>query len=154
MNYSVFISYSTNDLNVVNHVKSLLEGYGINVYVAEYTAPPGVDLTNHIRDSIANCNLFILLWSSSAKKSEWVTQELAHANANNKIIIPVILEPNLELPVFIKNLKYLEAYTNPQQAFDYLRRHVYEAADKKNKFDGLVLLGLGAALIFLLTSGK
>lgn len=154
MSYSVFISYSTNDLEVVNHVKLLLEKYGINVYVAEYTAPPGVDLTNHIKNSITNCNLFVLLWSSSAKKSEWVTLEIALANANNKTIIPVILEPNLELPVFIKNLKYLEAYTNPQQAFDYLRRYVYEAADKKSKIDGLVMLGLGAAFLYLITHSE
>lgn len=154
MNYSVFISYSTKDLNIVNYVKNLLENYSIKVYVAEYTAPPGVDLTNHIKSSITSCDLFILLWSSNSKKSEWVTQEIALANANNKPIIPVVLEHNLELPVFIKNLKYLEAYTNPQQAFDYLRRYVYEAADKKNRVDGLVMLGLGAAFLYLLSSGK
>jgi hypothetical protein len=154
MNYSVFISYSTKDLGIVTYVKNLLENYSIKVYVAEYTAPPGVDLTNHIKDSINSCDLFILLWSSNSKKSEWVTQEIALANANNKPIIPVVLEPNLELPVFIKNLKYLEAYTNPQQAFEYLRRYVYEAADKKSRVDGLVMLGLGTAFLYLLTSGK
>lgn len=154
MNYSVFISYSTKDLSVVNYVKNLLENYSIQVYVAEYTAPPGVDLTNHIKNSITSCDLFILLWSSNSKNSEWVTPEIALASANNKTIIPVVLEPNLELPVFIKNLKYLEAYTNPQQAFEYLRRYVYEAADKKSRVDGLVMLGLGAAFLYLLTSGK
>ncbi len=154
MNYSVFISYSTKDLNIVKYVKNLLENYSIKVYVAEYTAPPGVDLTNHIKNSITACDLFILLWSSNSKKSEWVTQEIALANANNKTIIPVVLEPNLELPVFIKNLKYLEAYTNPQQAFEYLRYYVYEAADKKSRVDGLVMLGLGAAFLYMLSSGK
>jgi len=154
MNYSVFISYSTKDLDLVNYVKSLLEGYTMKVYIAEYTQPPGVDLTNHIKNSVTNCDLFILLWSSHSKQSEWVTQEIAFANANNKTIIPVVLEPNLELPVFIKNLKYLEAYTNPQQAFDYLRRYVLQAADKKSKIDALVALGLSAALLYLLGSGK
>lgn len=154
MNYSVFISYSTKDLGLVNYVKNLLENYTIKVYVAEYTAPPGVDLTNHIKNSITNCDLFILLWSSNSKHSEWVTQEIAFANANNKTIIPIVLEPNLDLPVFIKNLKYLEAYSNTQQAFDYLRKYVYEAADKKSKIDALVMLGLVAGFIALLSSGK
>lgn len=154
MNYSVFISYSTKDLGLVNYVKGLLESYTIKVYVAEYTAPPGVDLTNHIKNSITTCDLFILLWSSNSKHSEWVTQEIAFANANNKTIIPVVLEPNLNLPVFIKNLKYLEAYTNPLQAFEYLRSYVLQAADKKSKIDALVALGLSAALLYLLGSRK
>lgn len=154
MSYSVFISYSTKDLSSVNHVKSLLENYSINVYISEYSTPVGADLTNHIKNNIINCDLFILLWSSNAKNSEWVTQEIALANANNKTIIPVVLEPKVELPIFIKNLKYLDAYTSPQQAFEYLRRYVYESADKRNKINGLVMLGLGAAIIYLLTSGK
>ncbi len=83
-----------------------------------------------------------------------MTQEIAFANANNKTIIPVVLEPNLDLPVFIKNLKYFEAYTNTQQASDYLRRYVLQAADKKSKIDALVALDLGAALLYLLGSGK
>ena len=134
--------------------EDLLEKYSIQVYVAEYSTPIGVDLTNHIKNSITNCDLFVLLWSSNSKNSEWVTQEIALARANDKTIIPVVLEPNLDLPVFIKNLKYLEAYTNTQNAFDYLKSYVYDAAEKKSRVDGLVMLGLGAAFFYLLTSDK
>jgi len=152
MNYTVFISYSTKDLQYVNYTKQLLESYNINVYIAVYSTPPGSVLTDHIKNNISKCDLFILLWSSNSKKSEWVTQEIALANANNKPIIPVVLERNLDLPVFIKDLKYIDASTNSQKAFNILRKTVYDSAIHKSKVDGLVMLGIVAGLFYLLQS--
>lgn len=149
MAFKVFISYSTNDLPVVNHVRSLLEGSSIEVFVAEYSVDPGEPLPSKIKEAIHSCNLFLLMWSNNSKDSEWVSQEIGIAASCNKNIIPVLLETGLHLPGFINNLKYLNAYKNPEGAMSWLRENVYRQAQEKEKADGLVWLGLGAAFVWL-----
>lgn len=92
----------------------------------------------------------MLLWSRHSRVSEWVLQEIGIATHARKTIMPVILEPNLNLPGFIKKLKYLLAYKHPKHALNWLRSNVFERASKKKQTDGLIWLGLGAAIIWLL----
>jgi hypothetical protein len=151
MAYKVFISYATKDLLIVNHVARLLKDASIEVYIAEYSALPGTDLDEDIIAAIESCDLFILLWSQNSKASEWVPQEIGIARHAKKTIIPVVLEANLNLPGFIKKLKYLPAYKNPVNQMTWLRTHVFEHARKKQQTDGLTWLGIGAAFIWLLS---
>lgn len=150
MAYKVFISYATKDLPVVNHVRSLLTDVSIDVYIAEYSALPGTVLDENIKAALKACDLFILFWSQHSKSSEWVPQEIGIAVEANKTIMPVVLEPNLALPGFIKKLKYLAAYQNPN-ALNWVRMNVFERAREKQKKDGLVWLGIGAAVLWLLS---
>jgi hypothetical protein len=151
MAYKVFISYATKDMLIVNHLKSLLTDASIEVYVAEYSALPGTVLDEDIIKAIEACDLFILLWSRHSKVSEWVPQEIGIATHAKKTIMPVVLEPNLNLPGFIKKLKYLPAYRNPGYALNWLRTNVFERAREKQQKDGLTWLGIGAAVLWLLS---
>jgi hypothetical protein len=123
MAYKIFISYSIKDLPIVNHVTRLLANASI---------------------------LFILFWSRHPRSSEWVLQEVGIATHAKKTIMPVVLESGLNLPGFLQRLKYLPAYNNPERALSWLRANVFERAQKKQQTDGLVWLGLGAAIIWLL----
>ena len=149
MSYKVFISYSTKDLPKVNHIRSMLEHSAIEVFVAEYSLLPGQPLSEHIINAIKNCNLFILLWSSSARESEWVPQEIGIAKSAEKTILPVVLEQGLTLPGFISNLKYLNVYQDPERALEWLQVNVFKQAEEKQKNEGLVWLGIGAAVLWL-----
>jgi hypothetical protein len=149
MSYKVFISYSTKNINEVNHIKKMLAHSSIDVFVAEYSLLPGQPLSETIINAINNCDLFLLLWSNSAKESEWVPQEIGVARSINKTILPVILEQNLSLPGFISNLKYLNGYKNPEKALECLQTNVFKNAEQKQKNEGLIWLGLGAAILWL-----
>ncbi len=149
MAFKVFISYSTKDLPKVNHIKNMLEHSSIEVFVAEYSLLPGQPLSEKIINAIKSCNLFILLWSSSARDSEWVPQEIGIAKSSVKTILPVVLEPNLSLPGFISNLKYLNVYQNPEKALEWLQTNVFRQAEEQQKNEGLVWLGIGAAVLWL-----
>ena len=138
MAYKVFISYSTKDLPVVEHVRSLLQHTSVEVFVAEYSVTPGQTLPAEIIAAIKSCNLFILLWSNNSKESEWVPQEIGIATSEKKPILPVVLHADISLPGFIKALKYLPAYKNPEGALSWLRENVFEHAQKKEQTDGLV----------------
>ena len=151
MAYKVFISYSTKDFPVVEHVRTLLQHSSVEVFVAEYSVAPGKSLPIEIITAIKNCNLFILLWSENSKESEWVPQEIGIATSDKKPILPVVLHSDISLPGFIKELKYLPVYKNPEGALSWLRANVFEQAQKKEQADGLVWLGLGAAVLWLLS---
>ena len=107
MAYKIFISYSTNDFLIVKQLGELLTNSAVEVFIAEYSVSPGNQLNETIVTAIKKCNMFILLWSQSSKSSEYVSQEIGIARGDNKLILPIILEDGLQLPGFIKGLKYL-----------------------------------------------
>lgn len=149
MAFSVFISYSTRDLQVASRTKNLLENTGSKVYLAEYSTIPGTSLSAELIKAIKGCDLFLLLWSSGSRSSEWVPQEIGIAKGSDKPILPVVLHEGIELPGFIKDLKYLPFYRDPEGALSWLQNNVFLRVQKKEQVDGLVWLGVGAALIWL-----
>lgn len=154
MAFKVFISYATKDLPTVKYFAQLLRNTSIEVYIAEYSALPGVTLDEHIENAIKTCDLFVLFWSSNSKNSDWVPQEIGIAKGAGKTIIPVVLEAGLTPPGFITKLKYLPAYENTGNALQWLKTNVFEQARKKEQTDGLVWLGLGAAFIWLINQDE
>ena len=151
MAFKVFISYSTKDIEIVQHLKSMLQSSEEEVFVAEYSVTPGQLLHAEIITAIKSCNLFILLWSENSRASEWVPQEIGIATGEKKTLIPVVLQPSMTLPGFIQDRKYLSAHNNPEEAFGWLKANVFEQAQKQAKSEGLVWLGLGAAFLWLLS---
>jgi hypothetical protein len=128
--FKVFVSYSTHDLKNVEQLRQSLCGTGIEVFVAEHTVSPSEVLSEKISSAIATCDLFVLLWSSNARSSEWVAQEIGKAHSLQKTILPLVLEKGLGLPGFISGLKYLPVFRDPQtaiaQAQDFVLKQ-YEA---------------------------
>ena len=118
MAYSVFISYSTRDLTVATNLQEWINYAGATAFLAEYSVIPGTSLAENIIRAIKGCDLFVLLWSHNARGSEWVPQEIGIAKGAGKPIMPVVLHDGLELPGFIKDLKYLALYKDPQAAVD------------------------------------
>jgi len=154
MAFNVFISYSTVDLPVVNQIKGILESNSTEVFVAEYSVGAGQVLSSQIETAIKNCNLFILIWSKNSKASDWVPQEIGIAKASQRQILPIILEPNLQLPGFIADLKHLPIYKSPQESMAWLRNNVFGKAKEKEQNDGLFWLGLGVVVMLLAASKK
>lgn len=151
MSFKVFISYSTKDLSRVEQVRRILDDTSMNVFFAEHSVMPGESLKTKIISAIKSCDVFLLLCSKSSKESEWVQQEVGIATAEGKAIIPIFLEPDLQLPGFLnKDIKYLSAHDDPEKAWALLKRNVFERAQKKHKTEGLVWLALGVAILFLL----
>ena len=151
MPYKVFISYSTKDIEKLNHVRNTLQESAIEVFAAEYNLDPGESLSETIIAAIRNCDIFILLWSTNSKESEWVPQEIGIAKSSNRKILPIVLEPDIALPGFISNLKYLNAHSDPEKALEWLRSNIFKKAEEKQKNDGLFWLGLGSAILWLIS---
>lgn len=150
MAFSTFISYSTRDLVLATQTRALLEQTGSQVFLAEYSLLPGSSLSAEIIKAIKNCDLFILLWSKNSQVSEWVPQEIGIAKGVDKPILPVVLDRGVRLDGFLKDLKYLAYYEDPGMALAWLHQNAFQRVQKKEQTDGLVWLGVGAAVIWLI----
>lgn len=150
MPLNIFISYSSQDRNLVNKVCNTIENKDVCVFVDEYSIDCGENITDQIVKAINKCDLFVLLWSKNSKKSEWVQQEIGIAKGKQKPILPVVLNQGLELPAFIKELKFLAVYKNPFEAYQLLQNHIFlEAKLKVQKNASFVLLLLFMLIFFL-----
>ena len=138
---------------MVNFVQSMLVGSSVEVFIAEYSVAPGTQLSPPIVAAIKACDLFLLIWSKDAQASDWVPQEIGIAKAENRNILPVVLQQGLKLPGFIADLKYLDVPKNPEAAFAWLRDHVFARATAKQQQDSVALLALGAAVLWLMSRG-
>lgn len=154
MGYSVFVSYSTRDLATANSLASWINHAGAFAFIAEYAVEPGRPLGQDIIGAIKSCDLFLLLWSDSARGSEWVPQEIGVARAANKPVMPVVLHAGIELPGFIRDLKYLALYQNPQAAAEWLHSHVVQQIDAKNRNAWGAVAVVGAIVLALAVADK
>ena len=152
---NVFVSYSTQDLENVEILQKSLSGTGVNVFVSEHSVKPSDHLSEKISDAINNCDLFVLLWSQNAKASEWVSQEIGKAHSLDKRILPLILTKGLNLPGFISGLKYIPVHENLEGAMNKAKKIILDqlqikqdALEKKKQNDTLVLIGIGAFLLW------
>jgi len=154
MAYRVFVSYSTKDLRLVDIIKSLLERPGIEVFIAQYSITAGAQLMPEILSAIKRCDLFLLLWSPNAKQSEWVPQEIGVARGLDKPVIPIMLKKGVDAPGFLRDLKYLPLYSEPEQALKWLQKHAFCNAKAKSENDMLVALALTGGILWILSQSK
>ena len=157
--FNVFVSYSTLDLPDVALLKESLKDSSVNVFVAEDSIKPSGKLADEISSAIATCDLFVLVWSENAENSEWVPQEIGRAHQLGKKILPIVLTEGLNLPGFITDLKFLDAFSNKSKAIasaqnlildEFLKKQQATAArQKEQNTNATALLALGAFAFWL-----
>lgn len=167
MQYKIFVSYSTLDIEHVELLKQQLEGTAIEVFIAEHSVKPSEDLKEKISAGIEGCDLFVVLWSKNAEASGWVSQEVGRAGALKKTILPLVLAEGLSLPGFINNLKYIPVYKNKVNAISQAREiilgsynnkisalakiEVQKQMEAQKQKESLALMGIGAFLLWAMS---
>ncbi|MFZ3170176.1 MAG: toll/interleukin-1 receptor domain-containing protein [Candidatus Methanoperedens sp.] len=150
----IFISYSTKDLDKIKRVLNQLQAIkDIRIFFADETISPGDLVSQTIINNIKNSDVFILFYSESAMKSNYVQQEIGVARSNNKIIIPILLDSNKPTGM-LDGINYLNFYDpSKQQAemgrlYNFIVQSVQSVQSKKKNqiLTVLGLLGLGYLL--------
>ena len=78
---AAFISYASTDRDQALEAAQLLRGVGIRYFQDVLNLEPGDRWLKRIELGIDECDLFLLCWSSAAKRSEWVRKEVQYALA-------------------------------------------------------------------------
>jgi hypothetical protein len=150
MPYNIFISYSTKDLGTVEHIKGMLDNPRIETFFAENSVDPGKSLVKKIYPAIKKADLFLLIWSSNSQKSDWVAREIELARSEDKIIVPIKIDKESELPGVLSDIKYIPFHESPEKVINWIQENVFSTAKAKAS-EPVVWLLLGATLIWLLT---
>lgn len=152
MSFNIFISYSTNDIEIISPVLDLLSTIqDIKIFFAEKTINPGDIISQTIINNIRNSDAFLVFYSESAIKSNYVQQEIGAAVTNNKIIIPILLDSNKPTGM-LQGINYLDFYDETKQQAEFSRLYYYivQNVQSKKQRQGLTvligLLGLGYLL--------
>ncbi|MEQ8470745.1 MAG: toll/interleukin-1 receptor domain-containing protein [Marinoscillum sp.] len=113
---TIFISYSTHDLEFVSTLKNKLMELGHGLFVAGEDIKAGENWNDQIKKSLENAEVFIPILTEHSVKSNWVTYEFGvfseYVRQNkSKAIIPVVLDDVVLPAVFINHL-YIKANKN------------------------------------------
>lgn len=153
MGLEIFISYSSIDLNTIETIiEPLKEQEGVNTFCAEYSLTPGQKISNKIIQEISNTDLFILFHSENASNSNYVQQEIGIAKANNKTIIPILLD-STKLEGMLEDINYINL-SEPDKRDKEMSRFYHFISEKqqsKKKSQLLGVLGLLALGIMILS---
>lgn len=87
-NSFVFISYSTQNSNIAEQTKSILESNNISCWMAPQSIPAGSDYGTEIPKAISECSVFLLILSKESQISNWVPKEVGLAIGKSKIVVP------------------------------------------------------------------
>lgn len=104
-----FISYNSTDKDTARIVAGRLAEHGVNVWFDEWNLRPGDSITGGVESGIAGCDVFILVWSANAQKSNWVNTEL-HAALRKRVddssfrVVPLMLDQTC-LPALVADYR-------------------------------------------------
>jgi hypothetical protein len=88
----VFISYSREDLPLMERVRKRLDDSQITVWTDAKLQPGTPSWKRAVQDAIESSSCFIILLTPSAKNSEVVQMELGYALAHERIVLPVLAQ--------------------------------------------------------------
>ena len=146
--FNIFVSYSTNDSNKVQPlVDQISTIQGVNIFFAERSIMPGSLVNQTIIKKIEDSDIFLVFFSESALKSNYVQQEIGAAKSYNKYIIPILLDSTKPTGM-LEGVNYLNFHDSTKQVTEMNRLYqfiVRNIQSKKQgqalKFFGLLALG-------------
>jgi hypothetical protein len=135
---TVFISHAHADNVICEQIASALRQQGIDAWIDLANLQDGHSLSGDITFELVRRQVFVLLLTSASNASHWVGQELetflAYANDSRsrvidgvaRVIIPVLLEANLEMLVE-------DAVTHQHRASNWAKVFSLKAINGTNK---------------------
>jgi hypothetical protein len=103
----VFISHAHADRGVAVELDEVLRKHQAATFLDQEEIEAGDVLPARLKEGIAWCNRFLLLWSMDADRSSWVKEEWNYAYDERKRIVPYRLD-GCPLPEALENLVYID----------------------------------------------
>lgn len=127
---SFFISYSSQDKNLVELLETALNKEGIPTIRDEQERMPGRKIDEKVKEMIMKSDGMILCLSKRSLNSPWIPYELGFAEGYSSgirrdyLIIPYILESleSGEIPPFIRDREYFD---KPKELINYLKKIIH-----------------------------
>lgn len=105
----IFISYNHSDEKFVSLLESSLKEKSIDYFLDEKSISYGESISKSINDAFSSVTHLVVVISPGSDKSHWVSFEIGMALGKGLKVIPILTHPSMELPDFIKDLKYFKS---------------------------------------------
>ncbi len=116
MAHDIFLSYSHEDSAMKDRVKKTLDDAGLRVWVDDEIKKGTFQWFKPVENAIETSKAFIILLSPSAKQSDWVQNEIRHAQKFNIRIFSILIRghENESIPFLITGTQYTDLRDNGQ----------------------------------------
>lgn len=147
MAFTVFISHSIKDLNVVNEFAKWLRANNVVVHIAESQTKAGTRLSEKVSKLINQSDCVLAILTIEGVRSKWVNQEIGFAVRGGKLVVPIV-EEGVQVKGFLESLEYIpfdrrNPYDAVTRAIEYLRTLAIRKEEQERGrliFGGLLLL--------------
>jgi len=140
--YDVFLSHSSKDKRKAEKLATRLRADGISVWFDRWVIKPGDDIFTQIERGLEESGTLLLLLSSNALKSDWVTMERNTAlfrnpaNRRQRRVIPVLIDDcRDQLPDTLRRYAFVDMRRITRAAYQDLlsvcRSGSHQAAEKR-----------------------
>src|SRR3954447_19431873 len=99
----IFMSYSSADRDRVKLLVKALQGRGWSVWW-DHSIPPGKTWAKVIEAALAEAKCVVVVWSTTAIVSEWVSLEAEEAKRRRMPLVPVLLD-QVEIPFAFRSIQ-------------------------------------------------
>jgi hypothetical protein len=89
LSVSVFLSYSHRNRRIAGALKSGLEHFGLESFLAHEDISPTSNWLRTIRANLRTCHVFMPILTNAFKESDWTDQETGFAVALKKVVLPI-----------------------------------------------------------------
>jgi len=109
----VFISYANQDKEKALNLAETLKANGFEIWIDEYNLRLGDSISEKILEGIKHSSYFLLIITEEFLNSNWVEKELnlmigSIKEFPNRKIIPLLYDKDIELPVQLRDILYLD----------------------------------------------
>jgi hypothetical protein len=127
----IFISHMREDNDTANRLALLLQERGLNTWIDEQELLGGQSIANALTEAINAADAVVVLLSDDAAQSAWVSTEIAYAvaaqsSSGRPLIIPVLLQEDVEIPVLLRDLYAVGGWSGLSYVADAVARAVHQ----------------------------
>lgn len=148
----LFISHSTEDLQIVRELEKRLDNYGVQVIIAEDVPEPGVVLEEKFKAKIRESTIFLALLTENSMRSKWVVMETEYAQGIGKPLIP-LKEKSLRYESSIEWAEFSK-YETHDSIFQIVMEAIKKVHPRASPLGAILGIGILAFLASLMFGGS
>lgn len=131
-NGNIFISYNYQDKQFVNKLVQSLKLKRFNIIYDDEIVKVGDVIKDKIFNTIDNSDIVIIVLSDKINSDTFLKYELDYAKEKNKRILPIVLDPNSQIPEQLKGIKYADFSEEYEKSLDLLTKSLVTILNEKS----------------------
>ena len=110
-----FISLTNKDQRIAKDIELYLRNSGIEYFFYTHSIKPGQQIVDEVLQALSKVTHLVVIISKATLESSWVWYEvgvatgLGFAKGKNVTIIPFVIDTEINLPDFVRNLRYIQS---------------------------------------------